>query len=51
VPQPLQNAVTVTGNTAVLAAGWELCRASRKLLVDAEWGNQDEYQTQGIPGK
>jgi hypothetical protein len=37
--------VTVTGNIAELAGGLQWCRASRKLLVDSEWGNQGEYQT------
>jgi hypothetical protein len=32
--------------TAELAGGFQLFRASRKLPVDSEWGNQGEYQTQ-----
>jgi hypothetical protein len=43
---PLSHEVTVTGNIAEVAGGLQLCRASRKLLVDSEWGNQGEYQTQ-----
>jgi hypothetical protein len=45
-PIPLQNAVTIIGNIAELAGGLQPCRASRKLLVDSEWGNQGEYQIQ-----
>jgi hypothetical protein len=36
---PLQNVVTVTENTAELAGGLQLCRTTRKLLVDSEWGD------------
>jgi hypothetical protein len=43
LPTTLQNVVTVTGNIAELAGGLQLFR---KLLVDSEWGNQSEYQTQ-----
>jgi hypothetical protein len=42
----LQNVLTVTGNCAELGRGLQLCRAGRKLLVDSEWGNHGEYQTQ-----
>jgi hypothetical protein len=34
------------GNIPELAGGLQLCRASRKLLADSEWGNQGDYQTQ-----
>jgi hypothetical protein len=45
-PNPLQNVVMVTGNTAELAGSLQLCRTGRKLLVYSEWRNQSEYLTQ-----
>jgi hypothetical protein len=34
------------GNIPELAGDLQLCRASRKLPLDSEWGNQGDYQTQ-----